>query len=147
LKKEIPMKQTRTQKQFTVLLVATLLATHFLAVTAIAAPATKPEDRMNAVNRALEQSLAERAKSQYEFERNASIGRPSDSVPSDSALTRRQQREERSADRLASREALSERDVQKMDSRLDQDSREVRALNREALEESRREKRLNWLKD
>lgn len=82
----------------------------------------KQEDRMNAINQALEQSLSERAKSQSEYERHN--------------------------DRLAARQAVSAREIRATESRLDLDSREVRAdIKRDLREETRREKRLNWLED
>lgn len=90
----------------------------------------KQEARMSAVNRALEQSLTERAKSQSSFERSA-----------------------KRAERLEIREqpgssrAIDARAARAMDLRLDSNSREVRAMNRDTREETRREKRLNWLND
>ncbi len=82
----------------------------------------KQADRMNAINRALEQSLTERAKSQSEYERHN--------------------------DRMQVRQAVSAREVRATESRLDLDSREVRAdSKRDLREETRREKRLNWLDD
>lgn len=98
-----------------------------LSLSAGAAPASKADDRMIAVNRALEQALSEHAKSQREFERSVAAGR------------------------TAAREAISERHIRNMDSRIEQESRETRSQireeNRDLREETRREKRLNWLAD
>ena len=91
----------------------------------------KQEARMNAVNRALEQSLTERAKSQNDFERTA----------------KQVERKDLRGDRVAIREQINERAHRASDLRLDSNSREVRAVNRELREESKREKRLNWLND
>lgn len=82
----------------------------------------KQEDRMNAINQALEQSLSERAKSRSDYERHN--------------------------DRMAIRREVSAREIRATESRLDLDSREVRAESKRDLrEETRREKRLNWLND
>jgi septal ring factor EnvC (AmiA/AmiB activator) len=79
-------------------------------------------DRMSAVNRALEQALAERAKSQTAFERHN--------------------------ERLASRPEVSDRELRSIESNLDTESRETRAQSiRDNREDQRREKRLNWLND
>jgi hypothetical protein len=79
-------------------------------------------DRMIAVNRALEQALAERAKSQTAFERHN--------------------------ERLASRPEVSDRELRSIESNLDTESRETRAQSiRDNREDQRREKRLNWLND
>lgn len=77
------------------------------------------EDRMSAVNQALNQALDERAKSQSAYERHN--------------------------DRLASRPEVSDREMKSIESNLD--SRETRAMNRDNREDQRREKRLNWLND
>lgn len=95
--------------------------------------------RMNAVNRALEQALSERAKSQKEFERNMAAGRSREQVR-ESWMTRKQQQseqQERAGERMA---AHSDR----LDKR---DSRQQRYEERDLREETRRQRRLNWLND
>lgn len=137
------MEQLGTKRQITILLFTSLLAVQFFAFAATAAP-EKAADSLTAVNRALEQALNERAKSQREFERNASAGRPRES-----AMMRKQHREERA------NEKTDDRLVVRGDSRLDQDSRETRAQSRDdrgserrdRREDTRRERRLNWLND
>ena len=91
----------------------------------------KQEARMNAVNRALEQSLTERAKSQNDFERTA----------------KQVERKDIRGERMAVRAQIEDRAHRASDLRLDSNSREVRAVNREIREEAKREKRLNWLND
>ncbi len=141
------MQQLPANRKFRSFLFTALFAIQFIAFGVLAAPATTTvEDRMSAVNRALEQSLDERAKSQHEFERNAAAGRPRESKQ-----MRKLQREERGHARLANvlttRESQNERGHSRYDrtSRDDSDSREFRAETRR--EELRREKRLNWLND
>ncbi|CAN5523425.1 hypothetical protein BH10BDE1_BH10BDE1_14810 [soil metagenome] len=77
------------------------------------------EDRMSAVNQALNQALDERAKSQSAYERHN--------------------------DRAAARPDVSDREMRSLESNLD--ARETRAMNRDNREDQRREKRLNWLND
>lgn len=101
----------------------------------------KQEDRMSAVNRALEQSLSERAKSQNDFERNEAVGRPDE----DRKRVREDRLNDRQNDRLAARQQATDR---AMDTHIGAESREARTqMNRDQREETRREKRLNWLND
>lgn len=99
----------------------------------------KQEDRQSAVNRALQQALNERAKSQTDFERNAAVGRPQDDLIV----------KESRAERLASRSRMTaDRERRSSENRLDIEARDARAqMGRDLREESRREKRLNWLND
>lgn len=83
----------------------------------------KQEDRLNAINRALELALKERAKSQSEYDRTKA----------------------RSATAHA---RLSDRDIKAGVVNLDLDTRDNRQkLQRESREEQRRQQRLNWLND
>ena len=131
-------------KTFSILVFTSLLAIQVYSAGAIAAVPLKTEDRLSAVNRALEQSLKEQAKSQRDFEKTALMIRRRESVQ-----MRKQNNEERANERT------DDRLVVRGDSKLDMNSRETRAQSRDdresdrrdRREESRREHRLNWLKD
>jgi hypothetical protein len=118
----------RTLASLVVAATVALTATQALAATPPSAKA-KAEARMNAVNRALEQSLTERAKRESDFEKNASAGRPRESV-----LKQRLDKNQKAA--WASSERAVEREVRTMDAR-----------HSDQREEMRRERRLNWLND
>ncbi len=142
------MKNLGLKQTFAIVLGAILVAIQLVGVTAFAMAPSDNEDRMRAVNRALEQSLSERAKSHSRYERNMAASRIRDS-----AMMQKQKQDE------VSEEPANDHLILRGDSRLSDDSRETRAQNRvsnraqskleirESMEQVRREKRLNWLND